>query len=54
MFRATVQGETGKPVEATAALRRCLELNPDHEHVQEELQLMTEAAERLDHGETAI
>ena len=41
-------------MEATAALRRCLELNPDHEHVQEELQLMTEAAELLGTGETAI
>jgi hypothetical protein len=39
-------------VEAAAALRRCIELNPSHEHVAEELQLATEAAERL--GETAI
>lgn len=44
----------GKPVEAAGALRRCLELNPDHEHVEEELQLMTEAAERLGSFETAI
>ena len=41
-------------MEAAGALRRCLELNPDHEHVREELEIMAEAAERLGPGETAI
>jgi hypothetical protein len=32
------------PAEAAAALTKCAELNPSHEHVEEELQLATEAA----------
>eukprot|EP01045_Picozoa_sp_COSAG04_P005203 COSAG04_NODE_237_length_19103_cov_15.726268_7_plen_107_part_00 len=37
-------GEVDRPADAATALRKCLALNPTHEHVVEELQVATEAA----------